>query len=113
VRTLRKFPSFDDTDALVQAARKLEAVRIEPPERGGKDGPLKWHCADEAFFLVEMFSAKAPSGYIDGPFRKIAVQLYEAVTGRSGLIDDLGRTCERLLEERRKVRHRPEHRWGW
>jgi hypothetical protein len=67
---------------------------------------LKHYCADEAFFLMEMFSTKAPTFSEGDPFRIIAEKLYEAVTGRKDA--DMERACDWILKERRKVR---QHSW--
>lgn len=71
----------------------------EPPPRANA---LKHYCADEAFFLMEMFSASAPTFSTGGPFQIIAQKLYEAVTGRANV--DLERACDWVLRERRKYR---------
>ena len=80
-----------------------EHVRQEPPPRANA---LKHYCADEAFFLMEMFSTKAPTFSEGDPFRIIAEKLYEAVAGRKDA--DMERACDWILKERRKVR---QHSW--
>jgi hypothetical protein len=77
----------------------LRDVVQEPPPRANK---LKHSCAAEAFFLMEMFSAKPPTFTEGGLFQIVAQKLYEAVTGRSDV--DLARACDWILRERRKYR---------
>jgi hypothetical protein len=89
------------TEEQREAARQLEAVEQEPPERSNA---LKHYCAAEAYFLMEMFSARKPSTYPDGAFRKIAVLIYEAVSGEDRA--NLERACEAVLHSRRRFQHR-------
>jgi hypothetical protein len=84
------------------AIRQLHAVRQEPPERADA---LKHHCAAEAYYLMESFSATAPTGYEDGPFRVIAALIYEAVTRKSPA-DMMKRAGDTVLQSRRRVQHR-------
>jgi hypothetical protein len=77
-------------------------VTQEPPPRAD---PLKHYCADEAFCLMEWFSAKEATFSEGGPFQIIAEKLYEAVTGKHDV--SLERACDWILQERRKVRQRP------
>jgi hypothetical protein len=89
------------TEEQREAIRQLEAVEQEPPERGNA---LKHYCAAEAYFIMEMFSAKAPTGYKAGTFRTIAVLIYEAVSGEAQA--NLERACETVLHSRRRFQHR-------
>jgi hypothetical protein len=89
------------TEEQREAIRQLEAVEQEPPERSNA---LKHYCAAEAYFLMEMFSARAPTGYEAGTFRTIAVLIYEAVSGEDRA--NLERACEAVLHSRRRFQHR-------
>jgi hypothetical protein len=89
------------TEEQREAIRQLEAVEQEPPERSDA---LKHYCAAEAYFIMEMFSAKAPTGYETGTFRTIAVLIYEAVSGEDRA--NLERACETVLHSRRRFQHR-------
>jgi hypothetical protein len=73
-------------------------VTQEPPPRADA---VKYYCASEAFFLMEMFSAKGATFTTGGPFQIIAQKLYEAVTGKEV---DLERACDWVLKQRRKSR---------
>jgi hypothetical protein len=82
-------------------AEELEAVEQEPPERSNA---LNDRCAAESYFLMEMFSAKAPTGYETGTFRSIAVLICRAVSGK--IYPDLKRACDTVLRSRRRFPHR-------
>ena len=69
----------------------------EPPRRA--TDALKHRCADEAFFLMEMFSATAPTLSDGGAYYEIAQKLYEAVTGKRDA--KMERAC-RWIWHRRK-----------
>ena len=71
----------------------------EPPPRA--TDPLKYYCADESYFLMEMFSAKAPTFSAGDPYQVIAQRLYEAATGHEVNVE---RACDWILRQRRKVR---------
>lgn len=71
------------------------------PDRGD---PLKLRCAEEAYFLADMFSPEPPTGTEGGPYLMIAALLLEAATGeREG---DKGaamkRPCAQWLRFRRQ-----------
>jgi hypothetical protein len=85
--------------AVAEQIGASDHVRQEPPPRANA---LKHFCADEAFFLMEGFSAKEPTFSTGGPYQIIAQNLYEAVTGKSDA--DLERACDWVLRQRRKVR---------
>jgi hypothetical protein len=72
----------------------------EPPERADT---LKYACAAEAFYLLEMFAKAPPTGTEGGPFRMIAATLYEAATGESE--PDMKRACAFVLDSRRRFRY--------
>jgi hypothetical protein len=98
-KALRKV-AFTETQRA--AARQLEDVEQEPPERSN---PSKHYCAAEAYFLMELFSGEAkPSTYSEGAFRTIAVLICEAVSGEAQV--DLERACETVLHSRRRFQHR-------
>jgi hypothetical protein len=89
------------TEEQREAARQLEAVEQEPPERSNAK---KHYCAAEDYFIMEMFSAKAPTNYETGTFRTIAALIYEAVSGEAGAY--MERACETVLHSRRRFQHR-------
>jgi hypothetical protein len=80
----------------IDALRQLQAIEQEPPERGDA---LKYRCAAEAYYLMDLFSSKPPTGTFEGPFQTIAGVLYNAVTGCEPT--DMKRSCDRVLERRR------------
>jgi hypothetical protein len=97
-RVLRKV----GLSALAEQIGASDHVQQEPPPRANA---LKHYCADEAFCLMEWFSANEATFSEGGPFQIIAEKLYEAVTGRSDA--NLERACDWVLRERRKVRCHP------
>jgi hypothetical protein len=101
-KALRNVAFTQEQQAIV---RQLEAVEREPPEHANA---LKYHCAAEAYFLMEMFAPKAPTGSAGGPFPKIAGTIYEALTsqreGDAGA--DMKRSCDLVLRNRRRFQHR-------
>ena len=54
------------------------------------------HCARLAYRLMQRFSNRKITGYMEGPFIQIATLLYEALTGRAEV--DLQRHCARVLD---------------
>jgi hypothetical protein len=101
-KALRKVAFTEEQRA---AINQLEAVWQEPPEHANA---LKYYCAAEAYFLMEMFAAKAPTGSAGGPFQKIATAIYEAVTGKreGDKMADVKRSCDLVLRSRRRFQHR-------
>jgi len=89
------------TDEQRTAISQLEDVWQEPPEHADA---LKYHCAAEAYFLMECFSAKEPTGSEEGPFQAIAAYIYEAVTGLAS--SDMKRSCALVLRDRRRTPNR-------
>jgi hypothetical protein len=91
-----------------KAARLLRKIgRADLAEQLGWQGPppratdpLKYYCADESYFLMEMFSAKAPTFSDGDPYQVTAQRLYEAATGQHVNVE---RACDWILH-RRKVR---------
>jgi hypothetical protein len=81
----------------IAALRQLQAIEQEPPERGDA---LKYRCAAEAYYLMDLFSSKPPTGTAEGPFQIITGVLYNAVTSREPT--DMKRSCDRVLEHRRR-----------
>jgi hypothetical protein len=75
----------------------------EPPPR--TDAP-KHYCAAEAFDLMELFSATAPTFSEGRPYQIIAQKLYEALTSQQDA--SLERACDWVLTARGKRR---EARW--
>jgi hypothetical protein len=71
--------------------------RYKPEPPPGADA-FKYRCADEAFFLVETFTQKMPTGAVDGPFCTIARYLYDSNADGH----PLKRACEWVLGQRRK-----------
>ena len=59
----------------------------------------KYAQATEAYFLIETFCQKQPTGTEGGPFRLVAELLNEAVTGKAG--GDMKRACDQVLRDRR------------
>jgi hypothetical protein len=88
-----------------QLAERLGAsdhVVQEPPPRADA---AKHYCAAEAFDLMELFSATAPTFSEGRPFQVIAQKLYEATTCQQDA--SLERACDWVLTargERRKAR---------
>jgi hypothetical protein len=74
----------------------------EPPPRA-RD-PLMHYCAAEAFDLMELFSATAPTFYEGGSYQIITQKLYEAVTGKADASAE--RVSDWVLTERRRYRER-------
>jgi hypothetical protein len=80
----------------------FDKVRQEPPPRT-KDA-LPYICADEAFYLMEMFSAGQPTQYREGPFYTIARKLYEAASRKPAR--NIDRACDWIWNERHSVPRR-------
>jgi hypothetical protein len=82
-------------------------VMQEPPPQGDA---LKHYCADEAFLLMEVFSAEPPTGTAGGPFREIARYLYCHITDCEIPDDEdkpsMKRACDRLLHRSNTVSRR-------
>jgi hypothetical protein len=97
-RLLRKMGKAE----LAEQLGANDEVVQEPPPRA--DAP-KHYCGIEAFDLIEMFSAKAPTFSETGPYQAIAQKLYESVTGRADV--NLERACDWVLTERRRRKYRP------
>jgi hypothetical protein len=77
----------------------------EPPAKAPE--PLKYHCASEAFDLMELFSLKAPTFSAGNyPFQMITQKLYRSM--KRGGDDNIERACDWILNERRD---RCRHRW--
>jgi len=88
------------TVAQAMAARELEAADSEPPELACA---LKYHCAEEACYLIGCFSS-IPKEHLNslecGGFRVMTKTLYEAVTG--DVDADLSRACDQVLKNWRQ-----------
>jgi hypothetical protein len=92
---------FGDFEAPID----FETLGQEPPPHAWE--PLKYYCADEAFFLMEMFSAAPPtSSEGDYPFQMITQKLYRYL--KPGGNDNVERACDWILNKRRDRR---KHRW--
>jgi hypothetical protein len=98
-RTLGRLLRKMGFTALAEQMGASEHVVQEPPPRADA---LNHCCADEAFFLMQMFSIKDSKGEA---FRAIAEMLYEAVTGKEAIKFGMERACDWVLRERR-VRER-------
>ena len=88
------------TRAQAMAARELQALECEPPELASA---IKYHCAEEACYLIGRFSSK-PRKHLSslecGGFRVITRALYAEVTGE---IDaDVNRACDHVFKNWRR-----------
>jgi hypothetical protein len=100
-RAAKAYRAAAFTDEMRAEADRLEAIEVLPPTNADA---LKWRCADEAYFLFEMFSAAAPTGSAGRPFQTVAALIYEAVTGLGN--DDMKRSTDFVLQRKRRFRHR-------
>ena len=88
------------TTAQATAARELEALDCEPPELASA---IKYHCAEEACYLIGYFSNK-PRDHLNssdrGTFYVITKKLFETITGEVNT--DVSRACDHVLKNWRR-----------
>ena len=77
------------------ALRALRGMRWTPTSRQNGVG---YKCAYEAYLLVEMWTAKKPTTYWNGPFLKITAIIFEYV-GHKG---DPKRACANVLKDHKR-----------
>ena len=88
------------TTAQATAARELEALDCEPPELASA---IKYHCAEEACYLIGYFSSRPRDHLISsdrGAFHVITKKLFETVTGEVDA--DASRACDHVLKNWRR-----------
>jgi hypothetical protein len=88
------------TRVQVAAARELEELDRERPELAYA---IKYHCAEEASFLIGCFSSKPRdhlTNWRHGGFRVMAERLYRTITNEVDA--DVSRACDRLLKNWRR-----------
>jgi hypothetical protein len=71
-----------------------EAVEKQP---GPEFDRAQRHCATSAYLLMQRFSRRAITGWLEGPFIQTAMLLYEALTGREEA-PNLWRHCHWVLD---------------
>jgi hypothetical protein len=88
------------TTAQATAARELETLDCEPPELAGA---IKYHCAEEACYLIGCFSS-SPRDHLNSSdrdaFYVITKKLFEAVTGEVDA--DVSRARDHVLKNWRR-----------
>lgn len=97
----RALDKFDDKHMRELQTVRAWLARLAKGKRWPADrmDAAKYAQAAEAYYIIEMFSKDAPTGFENGPFRIIAEYLHEAVTGVHEAT--MQRACAQVLKDRR------------